>query len=232
MNVTTRLRQPYQSGNVSLDGDSVGSLLPVTNPNCVLLSNAYGNPVWSSFGPTGYDTQPVFINSDREFEACKTIYYIGSSRSLRMKDSFTLDGTTNEQIWPIRSLYSWPYGFMPYMINYNAVLNVPVDMTVRFYELPFLYAAGEFTQTDKMLLWVGHLKAGKVPLNIVAKTLGFGNNTYMYSCRITVQPDTASSGTVSIVSGCEAGDIHTMPYGASLGSIPAENPQTPWVDPT
>lgn len=222
-----------QSGNVSLDGDSVGSLLPVTDPNCMLLSNSYGSPVWTAFGPTGYDTQPVFINSDREFEACKMVYYIGSSRTLRMKDSFTLDGTANEQTWPIRSLYSWPYGFMPYMITYNAVLNVPVDMTVRFYELPFLYAAGEFTQTDKMLLWVGHLKAGsKVPLNIVAKTMGLGNNTYMDGCRITVQPDTASSGTVSIVSGCEAGDIHTMPYGFSLGNIPGENPQTHWVDPT
>ena len=199
----------------------------------MLLSNSYGNPVWTAFGPTGYDVQPVFINSSREFEACKTVFYIGSSRTLRMKDSFTLDGTTNEQTWPIRSLYSWPYGFMTYMITYNAVLSVPVDMTVRLYELPFLFVSDEFTQQDKMLLWVGRLKAGsKVPLNIVAKTFGFGNNTYMDGCRMTVQPDTASSGTLSIVDDCEAGDIHTMPYGASLGSIPVEYPPSHWVDPT
>ena len=218
------------TGAVTLDGSSVGYLTPNTQQNAMLVTNAQGGTVWQNFVPTGNEAAPVYINSNREFTQCDINFYIGSLIEWSLKDSFTLDGTTNEQTWDLAPLRGWPYGFAPYHMQYSAVVTSPVDMIVRLYEHDFAYISGEFSPRPERLAWVGYLKAGVDSISFSTRFLGLGNNTYLDGGRVTVQPLTATSGTITI--NAQAGGYNPESYGYTLGSLPAANPSEHWHDPT
>lgn len=217
------------SGSVTLDGTSSGYLVPNPTQDAMLVSNSQGGIFWQNFVPTGYDYMPVYINSSREFTPCNVNYYIGASIEWRLKSSFALDGTNNEQTWNLEALRSWPYGFAPYHLQYSAIVNSPVDMIVRLYERDFMYVSETFTPMEERLVWVGYLKAGIDTISFSVRFLGWSNNTYLYSGRVTVQPLTPTSDTVTI--NAQTGSYNPESYGYTLGSLPAASPSEPWHDP-
>lgn len=202
---------------------------PSASANLVLTTDANGKMQWTPFVQTGSDTQPVYINANREFAACSVLNYFGASVNWILKDSVTLDGTANEQDWALGPQIGWPYGFRPYEFHYSAVLTVPTDMIVRFYTHDFLYAAGTFTPQPERLAWLGFIKAGTGSMAFNIRTLGINNNTYLYDGRVTFQPLTAETGTISIAA--QVGSYNAMPYGHSLGSLPTDSPSSPWAPP-
>ena len=218
------------TGAVSLDGSNAGHIVPETQQNSMLVTNAQGGMFWQNFVPTGYDYNPVYINSSREFAPCNINWYTGSLIEWKLKDSFALDGTANEQTWSLAPLRSWPYGFQPYHIQYSAVVTSPVDMIVRLYEHDFRYISGEFTPVAETLVWVGFLKAGVDSLSFSVRFFGFDNNTYLDGGRVSVQPLTATSGTVTV--NAQAGGYNPESYGYTLGSLPRVSPSERWHDPT
>ena len=186
-------------------------------------------PTIPAFVATGSDTQPVYIDSDNEFAACSTVYYTGSSTEWKLKDTLTLNGTANEQDWDVGPQVGWPYGFKPHEFHYSSVLTVPTDLIVRFYIHEFLYAGGTFTPKAERLAWVGFLPAGTQGLDFTIRTFGVGNNTYLDGGRVTVQPLTAASGTITVDT--QVGNYNPMPVGNTLGTLPTDHPSGPWTPP-
>lgn len=218
------------TGAIDLDGSTAGFLVPAVQQNAMLLTNPQGGMFWQNFVPMGDSYTPVYINSSREFATCDINHYVGAQIEWTLKDSFNLDGTANEQTWNLAALRSWPYGFYPYRLQYSAVVTSPVDMIVRVYERDFSWISEVFTPVPERLRWVGFLKAGVDSINLSVRFYGLSNNTYMYSGRVTVQPLTASSGTVTV--NAQTGGYNPESYGYTLGSMPAANPSEPWHDPT
>lgn len=218
------------TGSVTLDGSSTGYLVPDPQQNAMLLTNSQGGMFWQNFVPTGSSNVPVYINSSREFTPCDINYYVGGFIDWGLKDSLTLDGTGNEQTWALAPLRMWPYGFAPYHLQYSAVVNSPVDMIVRVYEHDFLYVSDTFTPVAERLAWVGYLKAGVDSISLSVRFLGYSNNTYFGGGRVTVQPVTTSSGTVTV--NAQAGGFNPESYGRTFGTLPTASPSEPWVDPT
>lgn len=218
------------TGAVSLDGSTAGHIVPEVQQNSMLVTNSQGGMFWQNFAPTGWSNFPIYINSSREFTQCDVISYTGSTIGWALKDTLTLDGTNNEQVWQLASLRRWPYGFQPYELHYSAVLTVPTDLIVRVYLHNFLYVAGEFTAEPKYLAWVGFLKEGTGSIQWNIRTLGRDNNTYLYDGQVTVQPLTSAQGTIGIAA--QVGGYNPMPTGYTLGALPTDSPTGPWVDPT
>ena len=221
----------FQStGSVTLDGTSVGYVVPNPQQDAMLLTNSQGGMLWQSFTPTGYSNVPVYINSSREFTPCDVNSYLGTTFEWTLKSSFALDGTSSEQTWSLGAPRRWPDGFAPYRLQYSAVVTSPVDMIVRVYEHDFLYTMDTFTPVEERLVWVGYLKAGVDSINFSVRFLGLANNTYFYGGRVTVQPLTPTSDTVTV--NAQAGGYNMESYGYTLGSMPTASPSEPWHDPT
>lgn len=221
------------TGEVKVGLSSVGYLVPDPGSKKMITTDASGNIEQKPFVPTGSSTLPVFINGDREFEACKVYGYYASYGQISLAGTLILNGTTNEQEWGLLT-GAWPYGYSPYSIQYSAVVTAPVAMTVRVYEKLTRYTQpteGEATYEDiKNLMWVGYVPAGKGSVQWNVFSNSSITNMYLQGFIVTVEPATASSG--SLVVNSQAGWYHSLSDGWTLGDTTNKPTPPPWVGPT
>ena len=215
------------AGNLS----SVSSTVTENTDNIVTLQTGKQDKLTQ----TGHETRPVFVNAAGEVTACDWHYYnIATKAEMKLKSSVTFNGTAEVE-WEhdkgSSQSESVPQGFYPHTMIYNAVVNSPVDVIVRVYELSFYCnnLTDTFTPLPKILSWVGVVKAG---LNSVNWTVTFGAFFhYMSNYMVTVQPVSSTSTPFTVSE--QYGYWYKLAWGNGLGTEDPRSPGgQPWVDPT
>lgn len=230
---------PQGDWGIQATGDGISMsglryLVPATSSNAFLCTDANGKMEWrgNPITQTGDATHPVFVNSSNEIEQCDRSAFEGTRHDLVMASSVTLNGTSNEQDWALGPQRSWPYGWSSYRFEWNGIVTSSENITVRFYERCFTYNGldGSFTPDAEKLLATAYLRSGTGSVNVAFSTEGWPNRKWLSSLRVTVQPDSAASGTVTLTE--QAGSYTSVNSGAEIITTPNAQPSGPWTPPS